>query len=47
MNFIVTWLNCELFLTTLKKRPLLKLHAYNDNNNACSYRQVTTFFPPL
>lgn len=25
MNFIVTWLSCELFLTTLKKRELLNL----------------------
>ena len=25
MNFIVTWLSCELFLTTLNKRELLNL----------------------
>jgi len=25
MNFIVTWLSCELFLTTLNKRELLSL----------------------
>ena len=25
MNFIVTWLSCELFLTTLQNRKLLNL----------------------